>query len=54
MSEARGVGHNTADLQVSGSRVSASRDAHRHVTISQAGDDRLKAAKLLKIILVSL
>jgi hypothetical protein len=34
--------------------VSASRDARRHVTISQADGDLLKAAKLLKISLVSL
>jgi hypothetical protein len=34
--------------------VSVSRDAYRHVAISQVGGDRLKAAKLLKISLVSL
>jgi DNA-binding NtrC family response regulator len=34
--------------------VSVSRDARRHVTISQAGGNRVKAAKLLKISRASL
>jgi len=49
-----GAGRHATELQASGSGVSVSHDAYRHVAISQVGGDRLKAAKLLKISLVSL
>jgi hypothetical protein len=44
-----GAGRHATELQASGSGVFVSRDAHRHVAISQVGGNRVKAANLLKI-----
>lgn len=49
-----GSGRHATELQASGSGVSVSRDAHRHVAISYDGGNRAKAVKLLKISRASL